>query len=393
MTVRIGIFLGSEPSGGGLFQYSQAILEAAASLPQDRFLPVAAYLSPRWSGLLRELGLSSIHVPRGFWGRFVGAGWMTLGLSQGIWRKAAPWFHPQVRALLRQRCSLWIFPAQDSLSFQVPVPALVSIADLMHRYERRFPEVGNRLEYHLREANFRNICRWSSGIIVDSRTGREQVAESYRVPTDRIFVLPYVPPGTLNRGETGEADFDARYSLPSRFLFYPAQFWFHKNHANLLRAVALAKKEAPDIQLVLVGFPKNAYSQVIRLRKKLELESAVRILGYVPAEDIPAFYRRARALVMPTFFGPTNIPPLEAFSMRCPVAVSRVYGIPEQVGEAALLFNPESPDEIAACILRLWRDDNLCDSLKKRGAERAAMWGQREFNSRLLEIIEQVVSR
>ena len=257
--------------------------------------PGAAYLSPRWSGLLRESGLSSIHVPRGFRGRFVGAGWMTLGLSQGIWRKAAPWFHPQVRALLRQRCSLWIFPAQDSLSFQVPVPALVSIADLMHRYERRFPEVGNRLEYHLREANFRNICRWSSGIIVDSRTGREQVAESYRVPTDRIFVLPYVPPGTLNRGETGEADFDARYSLPSRFLFYPAQFWFHKNHANLLRAVALARKEAPD--------------------------------------------------------------------------------------------------EIAACILRLWRDDNLCDSLKKRGSERAAMWGQREFNSRLLEIIEQVVSR
>ena len=88
---------------------------------------------------------------------------------------------------------------------------------------------------------------------------------------------------------------------------------------------------------------------------------------------MPEFYRRARAMVMPTFFGPTNIPPLEAFALGCPVAVSNIYGIPEQVGDAALLFDPNSVEEIADCIERLWQDDALCASLISKGHARTEL--------------------
>jgi glycosyltransferase involved in cell wall biosynthesis len=93
---------------------------------------------------------------------------------------------------------------------------------------------------------------------------------------------------------------------------------------------------------------------------------------------------------MPTFFGPTNIPQLEAFALGCPVATSRIYGIPAQVRDAALLFDPESVTEIHTCLVRLWTDDALCDELAKRGRAHAESWGPPQFRERFRQIIEAV---
>jgi glycosyltransferase involved in cell wall biosynthesis len=90
---------------------------------------------------------------------------------------------------------------------------------------------------------------------------------------------------------------------------------------------------------------------------------------------------------MPTFFGPTNIPPLEAFELGCPVATSRIYGVPEQLGDAALLFDPHSIEEIHDCLVRLWMDNSLCDDLAQRGRERARKWGPEQFAARFRDIV------
>jgi glycosyltransferase involved in cell wall biosynthesis len=275
-------------------------------------------------------------------------------------------------------------------SFQFPVPALVSIYDLMHRFERRFPESASRRQYLNRERNFRNICRWAKGVLVDSEVGRQQVIESYGMPAERIHVLPYIAPRYMQQTQTSP-DFDSRYRLPAKFVFYPAQFWEHKNHKRLISAVGKLKHDIPDLKLVLTGSKQNAFDSVVKLARDLNLTDDIILLGYVPDEDMPELYRRARALVMPTYFGPTNIPPLEAFSVGCPVAISGIYGMPEQVGDAALLFNPDSVDEIAGCIRQLWTDDKLCAELAEKGQRRAANWGQRQFNERLKVIVERIV--
>jgi glycosyltransferase involved in cell wall biosynthesis len=214
--------------------------------------------------------------------------------------------------------------------------------------------------------------------------------ESYNVPRDKIHVLPYIPPKYIYSKRTS-GRFESLYSLPSKFIFYPAQFWEHKNHKRLIHAVGRLKNECPDLKLVLSGAEKNGYKSTVRLIKDLCLVEDVIILNYIPDEDMAEMYRRARALVMPTFFGPTNIPPLEAFAAGCPVVISRVYGIPEQVGDAALLFNPESADEIANCIRQIWNDDELCRELSRRGRQRAEKWSKRRFQGRLKEIIDNVL--
>jgi glycosyltransferase involved in cell wall biosynthesis len=390
MTRKIGLYLRSEPKGGGEFQYSQAMLDAVAALPPDRYSVVVGFSSVLWLDYLQDHKVRAIQAPHSSLDRALSIGATLADLPVGPWRKLSAHFSPLARRLMSEQCDLWIFPAQDMLGFQLPLPALVSIHDLMHLYERRFPESTSRVQYRGRENKFRNICRWAKGVLVDSKIGGQQVSESYGLEKERIHVLPFIPPRYMEQ-TTVPPDFDRRYRLPAKFFFYPAQFWEHKNHRNLVRALARLKPELPDVKLVLAGSQKNAYGSVMRLVQELNLTNDVLFLGYVPDRDMPELYRRARALVMPTYFGPTNIPPLEAFAAGCPVAVSDVYGMPEQVGDAGLLFDPDVVEGIAACLRRLWTDDRLIGELSEKGKQRAERWGKAQFNQRLEAIVDRVL--
>jgi len=385
---KIGIFLGSDPGSGGMFQYSLAVLEALSELPRDDYEVVVAFFNPTWQSYIEPLGLKHVSLG-GETGRellTLGKTWRILCLPVAPWKKFFWRLDPVARALHDEQCNLWVFPAQDHWGYLAPVPSLVSIHDLMHRYEPQFPEVSSWGRYFLREYRFRNICRQAKAVLVDSEVGRTHVMESYGLSRDRIFPLPYLPPRYIY-SEGLPDGFDARYALPSRFLFYPAQFWQHKNHDRLLQAIAMVRKDCPDISLVLAGPKRYEYEQLVNRVEELNLQDHVFFTGYVPDADLPEFYRRARALVMPTFFGPTNIPPLEAFALGCPVAISGIYGIPEQVGHAALLFDPRSIEEMAHAIFSLWRDDELCRVLKARGMDRVKTWEKFDFNNCLSKIL------
>ena len=92
-------------------------------------------------------------------------------------------------------------------------------------------------------------------------------------------------------------------------------------------------------------------------------------------------------MIMPSFFGPTNIPPLEAMALGCPVAVSNNYAMGEQVGDAGLLFSPYSPEEIAQCIFRLWTDESLRQRLIENGHKQINKWTKKDFENRLMDIV------
>lgn len=386
---KIGVFLSGESKSGGGFQYNLAMLNAVAAFPKDEYEVVIAYVSPSWLKYIRFYKLNSIRLlPLVFAIRRI---WFKLNLPHLQGERITKKLWPMVaRKLIKEKSDLWIFPCRDELSFQAKIPALTTIHDLMHRYEQRFPEVSENGEYERRERHYSRICMFSKAILVDSEVGRQQVHESYGMPLERIYVLPFVPyPNILNVKDLN--DFDSKYNLPKKFVFYPAQFWMHKNHGRLIKAIYILKKEFPNIYLTLVGSKRNGYGRARNLVNKLNLEENVKFLGFVPNEDIPSFYRRARVMIMPTFFGPTNIPPLEAFALGCPTATSNVYGMPEQVGNAALLFNPESVEEIANSIRLLWTNDELCKKLIKNGKKRSKEWGQTQFRKKLIEIIEQIV--
>lgn len=387
---KIGLYLDAGPACGGTYQYNHLMLEALIELPTSEYERVVFYGSNHWEAILERNHIPGklVSIPR-HWQVMAGL-WRRLSLPLTQWHCLAKYCHPLAKAMLKEQCDIWIFPSQDAYAYLMPVPSLAAVHDLMHRYETRFPEVGNKKEFARREYHYQNTCRFAKGILVDSNLGRQQAVESYQISASNCHVLPYIANRYIEEIKPS-VDFDQKYQLPQKFLFYPAQFWAHKNHENLLKAFAACKKEFPEMQLVLVGSPKNHYDAVIRLITELNLEDSIHILGLVDELDIPEFYRRARALVMPTFFGPTNIPPLEAFALGCPVAISGIYGMQEQLGEAALYFDPLSSSSIAQQIKDLWQNDALCEELKDKGKKCRSHNLFKQFYSNLSHIIEEVL--
>ncbi len=387
---KIGIILGSEP-GAGVFQYTQAILDALLSFPPNEFEIVGAYGDPTWLAHVPHDRMKVLPIGDSLWDRAVNRAWHIARLPNSLWRHVSFVMNATVRTLVREKCDLWICPAHEKWTFRAPIRALGTVHDLMHRYEPQFPEVSANGQYDQREFHFRETCRWAEGVLVDSHVGKRQLCDAYDVEPSSVFVLPYVPPGYIYAGQESElAAEDA--TVPEKFLFYPAQFWMHKNHLTLFDALDQVRVTHPDVKLVLVGAAHNGYEQARDRVTELGLDDNVIFLGYVPDAEMSALYRRARALIMPSFFGPTNIPQLEAFVAGCPVAVAGVYGVPEQVGDAALLFDPKSAGEIADCMERLWTDDMLCQTLAEKGRARAASWGPEQFRERFRGIVRSLVA-
>ena len=383
---RVGLYLEKKPDDGGAFQYSMSMLEAVKALPRDLFVPAVAYRHKAWRDIVLPFNIESSYIPSPFAPFTAAYFWRKLGFPIEGWRKFSPIFDLPTRKLLAMACDLWIFPGQDPMSYMLPTPALSTVHDLMHRYENRFPEVSGQ---RMRELHYHSICRYAKAVLVDSDLGKQQLVESYDIDHKKVFPLPFIPPSYMYITDE-PPDFDNRYHLPKKFFFYPAQFWNHKNHLGLLQAAHSIIKQLPDIYFVFVGAKKNGYSQLIGVINELGLSEHVQVLEYVSNEDMPALYCRARAMIMPTFFGPTNIPPLEAMVVGCPMAVSRIYAMPEQCGDASLYFDPASVDEIAHCMFQLWTDDDLCKKLSRHGKMRAVHFSQENYNQQFLAIVNEI---
>ncbi len=381
----------AKPLQGGAFQYNFSMLDAVSTLRNKRFEVIVGYAHNLWLEKIIDKGLKPLKISLGLLGR-LGEGKLISGMFPiNKWRFYTPSFHPVVKTIVNQKCDLWVFPTQDTWTYLIPVPAIGTIYDLMHRYQKKFPEVSDHGEFQRREKHYMNICKWSDGILVDSQVGKQHVVESYQVNPNNIHVLPFVAPKYILDDDRNSKTAN-RYDLPEKYFFYPAQFWEHKNHKSLLKAMADLKDEISDLTFVFVGTPYNGYESTIALSKELNLINSIKILGYVPDHDIPELYRRSRALIMPTFFGPTNIPPLEAMALSCPVAISDIFGIREQLGDAAVYFNPESVDEIKNAMRLLWTDDSLCQNLSKKGVVQSERWNQERFNKKFESIINRVLT-
>lgn len=388
----IALYLGVRKETGGLFQYARTVAHALSRAShQDRRIIALGPAGTGWQRICEEYGIEWLDVEAPVLAER-GAGKAVRMLSgDQIPRHLMSRLTPLGRHLRARDVDLCLYMEYEHYSYELATPSLVPIHDLMHRYEARFAE--NRA-YADPDALFSRICKGANGILVDSEVGKRQLMESYGPFAAPVHVLPYIPPEHIYDESLLEPDPHLDQivaSVPERFLFYPAQFWEHKNHVRLIDAVIEAADRQPDIHLVLAGAPKNHYAAVLSHIEETRASDRVTLLGFVSDAVKVALYRKARALVMPTFYGPTNIPPLEAFELGCAVLASHVYAMPEQLGDAALYFDPTSVDEMRVCIERIWADDELHTELVRRGHERARVWGPAQFAGRLWAIVEETL--
>jgi glycosyltransferase involved in cell wall biosynthesis len=123
----------------------------------------------------------------------------------------------------------------------------------------------------------------------------------------------------------------------------------------------------------LTGTDHGNLAHVRQVAGDLGLEQRVHFPGFVPGSHMKVLYRHAAALVFPSFFGPDNLPPLEAFALGCPVIAARIEGVEDQLGgSAAAFFDPTQPEEIASAIKRVLSDAFYSAALIESGGRIAA---------------------
>jgi glycosyltransferase involved in cell wall biosynthesis len=272
---------------------------------------------------------------------------------------------------------------------KVEIPYMATVWDLEHRVHPHFPEVSvTDWKWGTRERHYRELLPRAARIITGTSAGKDEIVRFYQVPEQSVHVVPFpTPQFALAPAAPGPGDVEAR--LPERYLFYPAQFWPHKNHVGLILALKLLREQyGLDFHLVLTGTDKGNLEYVREKTRELGLEQKVTFFGFVEIDFLRTLYRNAFALVYPTFFGPDNLPPLEAFAHGCPVIASKVAGAEEQLGDAALLFDPKRPEEIARLVKELCDFPARRDELIRLGRERAVLWTAGDYVEQVFRIID-----
>lgn len=225
-------------------------------------------------------------------------------------------------------------------------PYIVTTWDLQHRLQPYFPElIYTGWPWRFRESFYKNSLPGAAYIFAGNEEFKSQITRFYGISDDRIIVNPLF---------TSDFYFETESSIQindyGKYIFYPAQFWPHKNHIRLLYAM---KKLDNEYKLILTGSDKGNLEYIKTKINELDLQDRVIYKGFVSDSELKQLYKFAHALVFPSYFGPDNIPPLEAMAMKCPVIYSDVPGHKEQLKDCALYFDPNSEDEIVKQVLKL----------------------------------------
>ena len=375
--VKVGLFLPNDsPTAGGVFSYQQTIFTEVLKRIKNPVNPDIQYVIISFdSRHTRNWGLTDADVLN------VNHPTATEKIQQTahyfLVRLISPWRKTQWnRRIYENKITQHFKGKVDLVWFLGPyiytdqLPFIVPIWDLQHRLQPFFSEVSKSGEWEARQNYYSNISMKAFINLVGTNRGAKELNQFFGVDHERIVVNPFPCPPPVGIKDSLTQENLNKYGIKAgQYLFYPAQFWSHKNHLGLLHAFNHLVRSGSELQLVLTGSDKGIFNEIQSLISDLKLENSVFNLGFVSRELIGSLYSNAFALVYPSFFGPDNIPPLEAMSYGTPAIVADVRGSIEQYGDAVLRFNPNKPMEIAECVEQLSKNPGLRNNLIHLGFE------------------------
>jgi glycosyltransferase involved in cell wall biosynthesis len=266
-------------------------------------------------------------------------------------------------------CDVAHFPTQGFTL--CALPSVYNPHDLQHLH---YPQFFSPMQLARREVVYRSACHLSNTVVVGSEWIKQDVIAQFGISPKKIQVVPLAPPTlqypTISPSQLEDAR--QRLALPERYALYPAVTWPHKNHLRLLDALALLRdSHGLKVNLVCTGARYEQHWPKIQERvEALRLKEQVTFLGFLPEVDLRAVYRLGEFLVLPTLFEADSCPIHEAWSEGLPVASSNHTALPEQVGQAGLLFDGAEVSAIADAIRRMSSDPALRRTLVERGNRR-----------------------
>jgi glycosyltransferase involved in cell wall biosynthesis len=280
--------------------------------------------------------------------------------------------HLQLHFLLRDRDIDLFHVPHMNVPFIVPCPYVITVHDLAEFLFPSRKESGFHSGFHryLAQRSLNNASR----IIAVSRTTRLDLAEFFHIPPQHIEVVHNAidPRFSVPCKYEEKKRVLERYGVNYPFALYTGNVKRQKNLSRMIEAFAVLKGELRDhpvygnLKLIVIGDEMSKHPDLRRTVIKTRIQQDVRFLGFVPIDVLRVFYSSAEVFVFPSLYEGFGLPPLEAMAQGTPVVVSNVSSLPEVVGNAAVMVNPENIFDIARGIRRVLLDADARELLRAR---------------------------
>jgi glycosyltransferase involved in cell wall biosynthesis len=248
----------------------------------------------------------------------------------------------------------------------------------------------------------RRAMRGASRIFAVSQFTKSEIEKLFGIPADRIEVVYNAIDERFLSGHATESDRQVlahRYLVNYPFLLYAGRISPHKNLVRIIEAFSALKAELekegkyPDLKLVIIGDELSKHPDLRRTVIRGGVQNDVRFLGFVPIEVLRIFYDAAKIFVFPSLYEGFGLPPLEAMAHGTPVVTSNTSSLPEVVGKAAVLVNPENVFEIMRALHRVLIDQALREKLKQRSYEQAQKFSWEASARKILEVYHDIAGK
>jgi glycosyltransferase involved in cell wall biosynthesis len=272
-------------------------------------------------------------------------------------------------------------PFQDGL--QTELPTIYHPHDLQHEY---FPENFNWFQRHHRNTNWKQHAESAQVVMAASASVKHDLESCWNIDPKKIQVVPIPPPNrewnTTPSRRIAEGD----------YVVYPAVFWKHKNHENLIKAISQMVNRGENITCILAGAKGPQFKRCKRLIRKLSLENHIKIVGHVPDREFDELIKDSSCVVIPSLFEAASLTVWEAQIAGVPVACSDIPIFREQSDDSAAYFDPYDPTSIAEVLNQVMTNNELRGSLLKKAQTKTSLLKSRHFAEQMISIYRTVVT-
>jgi glycosyltransferase involved in cell wall biosynthesis len=300
-------------------------------------------------------------------------------------------------ALKRLNCDLLHVPNLFSVPRFLPCPYVMTVHDMLEHMSRLRRQTGFAGAWHMQMT--RHALRGAARIFAVSNFTRTEIEKLFHIPTCQIEVVYNAIDERFLRGHANTGDrelIEQRYQVNYPFLLYAGRVSPHKNVVRMIEAFSALKAELEkdqayqDLKLIIIGDDLSGNPDLRRTVVRSGVQNDVRFLGFIPIEVLRIFYDLAKIFVFPSLYEGFGLPPLEAMAHGTPVVTSNATSLPEVVGNAAVLVNPENVFEIMRALHRVLMDQALRERMKERGYKQVTKFSWENSVRRVLDVYRQV---
>lgn len=237
------------------------------------------------------------------------------------------------------------------------IPTLAWIADFQHR---RLPTMFSKANYYWRDVGYWALSHCATRLMVSSLDAKRDCETFYPKSIGRVDAIPFAVRMSTGASVAELREIRGLYKLPEKFYFLPNQFWKHKNHLNVVKALNLVKQSGGGVVIAASGNPNDGRNpdhpqRVLDLVTNTGAEDKFVFLGLIPFQHILPLMRLSAGVVNPSLFEGWSTTVEEAKAVGAPMLLSDLPIHREQAEDTASFFDPNSPENIAAVLMHAWQ--------------------------------------